>query len=674
MIQEQNTMVWADFSGGRATNRNLTEMTPEQALIAANVLFLGDEAVSKRPGYTLKGQLPIGLQGAILALYDFQRDADQVQYLLAQVQEPGQPNSALIAQLGTNAPFNPTTLSATEDPVAQFTFEKIDYAAYMGNGVKAWKMVDVAGVPTLYKWGIANTFPAPTITEPAGTLTLTYGRQYVFCPVSKITDHLSITRVHVGPPSPISAHTGPQVNVAPTVALPTFTDPQVTHVWIFSSFDTPANTASVFEFNGEVTNGTASYADSVTDLNLDGTRLAPFGLNLPIPAGTIQVQFNSRMVIAGIPGQPNVIQVTGLEEISVGIPQECAPASLVFQIPGGKQTVSAGIVWNQTMLLSTLDYWFDLTGFDVETFQKQDKIAQPGAVGRKALVSTPRALVYVGKDKKIWAWSGQGDPFDISALLGKALVGSLSMEDIASAELPNCELRYYTYGRYNLLVLLANTGAAPSGTFDWIQIWDATFFNSLTYPEPGKMLEDNTRQVLAESDMFPSDLITTSAIVADGNDNYLFLGDRAGNIYRWPDGYTDNGKKYQPVWGSPWTGLKVFAGQMFHPVPAQNVVKKLGMADLVTDREDAAIAFKLKAVLASSPNMVLKPVDCPLGPLRHDYAQGADPTSARCNLHEVRGASVGQWARFFILFPVDDKPATVYRFSVSATPLYPIVP
>lgn len=634
--------VWKDFSGGRVSNRNLTGIPLEESLIATNVVFVGDEAVAKRPGYTLK--LNLGQDGKVFSIFDFQRDSDAGQFYLVQQQMANQSACSLFSV--NAATLVKTSLSTTEDAFAEFSFVPLDYAAYLSNGLKAYRMVDQAGVNKVFKWGIAAPAIAPAIALPAGVLTLTYGRQYVVSAVSKITDALGVTRVHVGKPSPISAHTGAIAAKTPTLTLATETDTQVTHLWIFSTYDNPADASSVFLFNGEVTNGTATYGDTVTDANLDLTRLAPFSNN-PAPAGEIVLQFGSRAVVAKIPGDPTLVQFSGFEEIGLGIPQEAFPSDLTFKIPGGKQAISAGAVFNQSLFLSTQDFLWQVQGFDVETFTKRDKVVQPGAVGKQAIVVTPQYLVWLGKDKKLWAWDGVGVPINASDQLGKPLPGSLSMEDLADSELANLELRYYSFGRLSYLVLLCNTGTAPSGFFDWVQLWDASFV--------GKTLSNGQLRTLGESDMFPSDVLATCAVVDDHNKQFLYLGDVHGNIFRWPDGYTDNGVIYTPVWGSGWSGLG-----------AEEQEKVLSHADLRTDRMDAADSFKVYALSAKSPNMVTKVVPCQVRKLPTDADE--DPMAARAYLDE-RGAACGYWSRLVVRFPQDDQPATIYRVSLQAQPL-----
>ncbi|MFZ1006410.1 MAG: hypothetical protein WAN65_06225, partial [Candidatus Sulfotelmatobacter sp.] len=187
-IEGLHPRVFNRFFGGRVTNVNLTTMPDEVCLIANNVLFLGDNRVSKRPGYTLVG-MPTAAQ--VLSLFDFQRQSDGAQFLLSQY-----PNK-LYASGNTN-PITPELISAAEDATAKFQYAALDFACYMSNGVNSHRLVDNAGTLTLYKWGIDGPPVAPTIALGAGSLSLTYGRQYVYCSVSKITDAQGVTLISVG--------------------------------------------------------------------------------------------------------------------------------------------------------------------------------------------------------------------------------------------------------------------------------------------------------------------------------------------------------------------------------------------------------------------------------------------------------------------------------------------
>lgn len=671
MIQGLNTQVFSSFLGGRVTNRNLTEMTPEQALIASNVVFLGDKAVAKRPGYRLVRNLGLG---KALKVFDFQRDSDNAQFLLSQaVNIDGAASSLLASDVKDIAPAQ--VLSPAEDPAALFTFSSLDFACYTSNGQAAYRLVDNAGVLTKYNWGIAAPNAAPTVTPAQGTglLNLQFGRQYMAAYVAKITDALGNTRVSVGLASAISLFTGPVVNGSVLLNVDTTgVDVQVTHIWYFATYDTPNDTASVFQFVGEAPIATPAFTDTLNDELLDPTRLAPT-LNFPVPPAEIIVQYAGRPVLLRVNGEPDIVQACGGSEISLGIPAETAPPYLFFKIPGGKHQLSNAQVFNQALYISTTKFWYSLTGNDVTNFEEKDKVAEPGAAGKQLAVTTHTHLLWFSEDRKLYGWDSVNLPLDLSMLIAKQLTGTMSMEDIPASQLSQGVLKWYSFGRFSWVMLLVNTGAAPPGTYDWIQVWDLTFLPKvLAGTLIPTVLEDGTTHIVALSDFWPSDIITCADLVEVDDETYLFMGDADSNVYRWPDGYQDAGKGFFGVWGSSWSGLKVFTGgSMFHPLMPSSVEKMVMFADLVTDRQDCATAFKLKGISLMSPDMTLPLVDIPLQPFR--TGSRGEPTAARGNCR-IPGISTGQWHRFAIVFPDDDAPATVYRLSVAARPVKAIIP
>jgi len=367
------------------------------------------------------------------------------------------------------------------------------------------------------------------------------------------------------------------------------------------------------------------------------------------------------------------VQACGGSEISLGIPAETAPPYLFFKIPGGKHQLSNAQVFNQSLYISTEEFWWSLSGNSPTNFTEKDKVVEPGAVGKQAACTSRTHMFWISPDRKLNGWDGVNMPLDLSTLISKQLTGCMSMEDIPATELQNIILKWYHFGRYEWLMAFCNTGQAPPGTYDWIQVWDTTFLPKvLANTLIPTLLEDGTTHIIAESDFWPSDIMTAAGIVEVGNENYMFMGDQSGNIYRWPDGYQDNGKGYRAVWGSSWSALKVFhGGSMFHPMPIANVEKLVMFADLVTDRQDAAAAFQLKGLSLLSPDMTLPLVDIPLNVFT--TPNRAEPTAARGNCN-VPGVSLGQWHRFAVIFPDDNAPATVYRLSVSARPIKALVP
>ena len=643
MIQGLTTKVLADFSGGRVTNQNLAEMTEERCLVAHNVVFLGDKAVAKRPGYTLVTNVGAA---PMLGLYDWQRDIDSRQWLVVN----GNGLLALADPKGIGAALN---LSSGEDALAGFAYAQNLFNLYLSNGLKSYRVVDKAGANTLYKWGIAPPAAAPAVAASpgGGTLTLLHGRQYCFCYVSYWTDTQGTKRMHIGPPSPLSAYSGTvfagHINLSGMTAA---TDAQISHKWIFATVDAAKGTAAEFYFAAEIANATTTFADDLDDSELDTSRQAPWD-NYPAPLASILVPYASRIAAVGIQGNPHLVQFSGLEEVDLGIPEEAWPPYLAFEVPGQKFTLTAAAAFQNALMLSTADYWFAVTGYDSATFQKQDRILEPGAAGRRCVAVTPKYLIWLGTDKTLWAWDGTSLPIDVSKLLQKSLPGALSMEDLDSAQLAGCELRYLKFGRYHWVVL-AGTNAAPH---DWLQIWD---FSSLL-----GQLSDGSSAGLVEADMFPADLMATTAIVEVDCTPYLYFGDPGGNIYRFPDGYTDAGKSIStPMYGMAWSSLSGVLGSVFRLFDPADVTKRLYSIDLLTDRADAAEAFGVQAIAAPAPDMDLALIDCEVGPLYSP--EGVNPKALRADLQR-EGTAVGRWFRCVVRFPDDGAPATLYRISIA---------
>lgn len=653
-IEGLNVDVFADFRGGRVTEANLTEMRNEELLLANNIVILADKMPAKRPGYTKVQQVI----GKVLSLFDFQRDYDQKQFLIV--------NSAGRLSVCDVHGGTITVLSTAEDGAASHQYVPVNFACYLSNGVKSYTLLDNAGVPTLYTRGISAPVSAPSIALVGGTLTTTYGQQYAYCYVRKVTDSTGVTRMHIGPPSPLSNSTGPltanMVNVSAFAAPP---DATWNFIWIFRTDDVPANSSSSLFFAAEIAVGTATYGDSLPDTALDLTRPIPYD-NLPPIAGGILAEYMSRIITC----QGNTVQASGLEEIILGIPQETAPNSLFFIIPGGKSTVSGAAIFNETAFLCTKEFWWTVQGYDVTTFKKRDKILQPGAVGKKALTVTPTHLVFLGRDRKLYAWDGQSPkPIEVSKKLAKQLVGVKSMQDISAADIENAEVRWFSFNRYNYVIVLVNTGGAPSGQFDWIQLWNATFMD--------EAYADGTPvPPLSETDFWPTDLMSASGIVEVDLNTYLFLGDANGNVYRWPDGFQDNGQPYAAAIGPPWSSGKAYIGQMFHPLPTPEVVKRYFWCDIqVSDRYDVLSAFRLEFIAADAPDMRLKPVGVPLGVLPPPWASaGPSLSAARGQLLQTPGCTMGRWSRLFITYPDDNAAATLSRISVSAKPIFGVNP
>lgn len=633
--------IFQSFRGGRYTRSNLTNISDDHVLVANQIIFPGDGISHKRPGYTKVAQ---ALGFSPTRIYDFQRQSDGKQFVIL----AGGGSIASIAASGGA----PTVLSTGEDATAVWDFVTNTFGLYGSNGKKAYRFVDTGnGLLTRFNWGIQAPAAAPTIATGAGTLSLTFGRQYAFSYVSKWTDASGTQRVHVGPPSPLSASTNAITNkVVNLTNILASADAQVTHVWIWSTNDTPFNTTSALFFNAEIANGTTTYGDTLQDTSLDNTRLIPYE-NFPPPAASIIREFQGRFTLAGIAGKPDLVQGTGLEEISLGIPQETAPADVFFNVPGGIKQVTSAAEFNNVLMCCTSQWWFEVTGFSAETFQENDNIFSPGAAGKDLVCTTPTWLAWVSPDKKLWAWNGYGEPLEVSWKIARS-DGSqqLSMENITDAQLSKGQLRWYSFGRYSVLALFIST--QNNAYFDWCQLWDVSALSGPQGPL-GATTKDGMLVGAAEGDAFFSDQIIGAGLVLVGNTQYLFLADNQQNLFRWPDGFTDNGTVYYPVLGSE-----------FSDCDEPGFRKRFRWMDVTTSREAASENFGASAVVSDGVSLDLPAFALPVRPVPAQH--GKTETIFRAKL-EQKGTAVGKFIRWLLEYPADDQDAEVFQVEVKSS-------
>ncbi len=649
MIANIQAKDFKGFTGGKNTFTALTLTPLESSLIARDIAYSADGVIRKRPGYT---QVASPLPGLATSLFDFQRQSDDTQRIFA----------GGAGKLVSFTPAAPAVVTALKDvdPDAIFQFVTSLWAAYFSNGLEALRYVNNAGQDVIYNNGIAAPAAAPTIAASGGTLNLQYGRQYCYCYVSILTDSMGTQRISIGPPSALSAQTGPLTDSVVTVGgMPASADPQVTHKWIFATVDTPLNSTSAFYFAAEITNNTLSWGDDLDDSALDTTRQAPWA-NYPAPAAEILVEYQNRIAAARIAGAMNRVQFSGYEEIDIGTPQEAWPPDLFFEVPAGVQEVSAMVEFANQLMISTPEFWFAVAGYDAQTFTKRDKVAQPGAVGKRAVCTTPSHMCWVSKDKKLWAWDTFNAPIELSLYQRTQLAGTLSMQDLNDTTLESAILKYFNYGGQHKLMLFCNSAGNAGPGFDWIAVWDLD-----SQGAPLQQSEVAQAGRAAQSDYFPGDYIGAATIVEIDSVNWLYLGDAAGNVHRFPDGWTDAGKTYQPIHGTPWHHLGM-QSDFFNQGPSA-VMKRLYWIDIATDRDQAARCFKISAVAADGVPMDRAAIDLPLQTM--PAQQGQDSTTIRA-LMTAPGTSMGRWVRWIFVFPRDDQPASIEQYTPNFAPLY----
>lgn len=628
-----------EFKGKKITV-NLASGEPGTLLSAKNVMVLEDNQLRRAPGYTKVATVG---NGPIKAFYDFQRDVDQKQFVFVQ-------SGGDIYYMNADG-TGKTLISSGE--VGTHWFVSNSFIAYSSDGTKAWRYVDNAGVLTKYKWGITAPLTAPAISLSAGSLTLTYGRRYCYSYVSKYTDSLGIQRISVSAPSPLSAHSGPiasQVVNLSTIAASA--DGQVTHIWIFATSDSPSDTSATFYFAAEITNGITSWGDTLLDSALDDTRLAPFDNN-PAPPAPILNEFQNR--IQAING--SLMQLSGFDEITLGIPEEAWPASLFFNLPSGKRTISGIVTMNEGTVLAvgTQDFWYDYTGYNASTFTEQDKVATPGPAGPRALVMTPIGLAYIAANQSLRIWGGgTSNPTSISDEVTKQLQGTYAMQDIAN--IADAQLCWFDYGPMNLLVAFLRTEDAAGTGFNWMQLWSIDTRARETsgmYGAASGVYEQVTG--IYQTDKLPSNNLTAAGSVNVGfqGEQFIFMGDANGNVYRWPDGFLDD--------TNPFVGVAQHTWALTSEGQSRNY-----WLDLITDRSDAKDAFKVYAACADAPDQNITPAVLSLQNIPNPV--GSSGFTIRASLNK-QGVATGKFLTFWIVFPQDNNDAAVRKVLLASRPL-----
>lgn len=636
---------------GKNTAQNLTDAAAGTLLSAKNVLILADNQMRKAPGYTLVAKVGAG---PIWAIYNFERNVDGAQFILVHS------GSELYWM---NADGTGVTRLSTGEAAEPHMFVQNAFIAYCSNGVTAWRFVDNAGVLTRYQWGISGPLTAPAISLSAGALTLTYGRQYVFSYVSKYTDSLGIQRVQVGPPSPLSAYTGPiSSQVVDLSDIDASTDAQVNFIWIFATVDAPINTAATYFFAAEIANGTTDWADTLLDSQLDQTKVAPYDNN-PAPPSKILTTFQNR--VAAVQGSQ--LRLSGYNEIVLGIPEESWPLELFFNIPAGSREATGAATGNlgQLLTVDTLESTFGYTGVDASTFTETDRIATPGMVGKYAWAITPWGKVYLAESKRLFLWNfvAGTPPTEISAEIAPSYPGTYGMNDLSAIDMASARICWFSYGVQHFVVVLARTMDAPDAFLNWMQLWSIPVKGSESSGQlTGASIFYNQIAGMYETDKIANDSFSAMAIVKVASVPFVFLGGPDGSIYRFPDGFEDNGVAIVPSFSSPWSLLGTEA------------VKRFYWLDLFVQCDPSLMSdggplanFKMWAAVSQSAEDPVQYIalELQLVPDPKNQSQYA----IRGNL-QVDGLNVGRYIRLAVQMPSDNFDGVVLKAIVWHAPLY----
>jgi hypothetical protein len=705
VIEGQEKLTLADWSQGRHTSDNQATI-PNTALLVARNAIRQSGALKPMPGYTLVQDTTLD---TIERLHSFERQTDQKQFLMAtgaskiaRCKIDGSAPAVIMSAVEANGDFdfleNAFGLFANN---AQHAWMMINIAG--AETIVPWGLQPAVGPPAIalgngglaltygtryvysevFRWidslgterfhiSVPSDFSAHTgplglsvndgnMTAASGVLTSAtanfvagdVGKQIIVAGagaggaplvsiISIFTNATTVTLADLAGTTVANALVNYRLR-AVTLSGFTAVNPVTTHFWIFRVQDSPIGASGTYFFVAEIPLATPTYVDDVADADLDTTREAPFD-NFPPPLGNILLEYGGRAVIL----EGDTVHLSALDEISLGVAYACFPAFLSFVVPGGIKNLSAGTIFQQQLLLSTEDYWFQISGTDIATFQMLDRVVFPGAAGRKLVLVVHGRLVWLARDKKLWTWNGivGVDPVPMSVSIHSDSVDQLGMSSLSSGDLAECELQWYSNGTHDYVVLCATSVDARAGEKDWLQVWDLS-------PITGVLTIQGPIPQPAESDFFPYDPFGTSLVARDHGVPFLYFGGKGnGLIFRWPDGLLFNGQIVKDaIIGTPWIQL------------AEAKARPL-FAKILTNMDDAKSNFKFAAIASKGVKPNLDPVDVPL---EEDQADGLiDPTVARANLMAQEGTSFGNWIKIFVAFPAD----VAQDLSLSAIEIY----
>jgi len=281
---------------------------------------------------------------------------------------------------------------------------------------------------------------APVITFTGTGLTATSGYQYVITYGNSNTGHVSS-------PSPPSNFVKP-VNQNMTVTYVASTDPQVNQIHIYRTTDSATGLVvggqSYFELpNSPVANSSSSITDGATDLQLNIFSVAPTPtFNDPPTPMHGSIYFSGR--IWGF--KANKVYFSGLEEITVGVPEESFPSGVGGNFWSFDQPVQslglAGTDDNQKILVKCGGRLYSITGNTLDTFRRKTVSQRRGNRNLTADSMIGGMNAWLDSANQIWASNGS----DLQEL-------SISIRpDLASINQSLCCMTFHTSSAFHWMV------------------------------------------------------------------------------------------------------------------------------------------------------------------------------------------------------------------------------
>lgn len=287
--------------------------------------------------------------------------------------------------------------------------------------------------------------PVISVSASAGTMSATVGYQYVFTYGNSNTGHISS-------PTPVSASTGVFTNkLKVTITLTASTDPQVNQIHLYRTTDSATGLGgqNYFELpTSPYPNSSGNVDDAATDSALNAFSIAPIPTfnDPPIPIQGM-VYFSGR--IWGFTG--NKVWFSGLEEITVGVPEESFPSGVAGNFWAFDQPVKglgiAGIGDGQVIVVFCPGRIYSISGNTLDTFRRSSVSNRRGCRNLATVTMIGGMCAWLDTANQIWATDG-------NSLQELSVPIRPDLDGITQA---NCSMTFHTDGRFHWLVF--STGA-----------------------------------------------------------------------------------------------------------------------------------------------------------------------------------------------------------------------
>jgi hypothetical protein len=323
-----------------------------------------------------------------------------------------------------------------------------DYKYLPGNDMLRtdnWRLDDYPNWWTTVTAGQAN----PPTGNGSGTgRTFVTGRQYRVAYGNSATGH-------IGQASEASISTGaiesPQ---EVSIVVPNSTDPQVDQIFLFATEDgggdyyllpNPGTDTGAWAVD---TGDTTTIIDGCADADLDKSKIAPL-INCPAPLGKYVGKYQGRIYVAGNPTNKQDIYFTGYERIFLGRPEESFPPNNRLRLSIGSDEIRGfGSLQGGIVAFSKSNEMFMFRGSPEDVtvdapIQYAATLEQlpysEGCSSHYSIAETPYGLVWLGADKTIKVWNGQGPPQSLSGNLYPLL------RRITEGQEENCRGMYFNW-------------------------------------------------------------------------------------------------------------------------------------------------------------------------------------------------------------------------------------